>query len=792
MRAGMVFRGIGFSLVTFACAFIFSTCGGKQSSVAPLGRGLRAPPPTHLWGAPSFQAATPCETTLTEALAELDALPTPEGVDESLFSDLKAALREALQNTWTTGVPPVGTGETPMLQTEEKKIVATPPFGEGNIISDLSLTGGGTSYHLAWGYKNIGDYNQDGIVNVMDITPLAVHFHEEADPTNWWIDGNCDTVINIMDITPLAAHFFSDVAGYKVLGSDFSEGEFTEVGDVPFAPPEGEEALRFTAPVPTSGHKYFAVAPYDSEGILGDMSNIVHFDFPPVARITADPPAGDAPLSVTFFAGDSYDPDGGTIVRYRWDLDGDGAYEYDSGGVPTASTDYIDPGSYQARVLVTDDDGDTDTASLTLSVGISEWVHTWGTTIQEEVHAIAVDDDRAVYAVGFTRPIDDNVHLPDKALILKYDAAGDLAWVRSWRENSRAEGAAIDADGTLCVSGIYPGGLLAMRWDPNGNVLWARTWGGDYCEYGHAVAIDDSGHLYVAGTTTSFGAGDSVGGHHKSDAVIVKFDSEGSFLWARTWGGYDENERPYAVVVDAEQNVYVAGSTSLSDIEQYSDLMLLKYDPDGNLLWSKVWGGEGESDGASAITVDDEGNLYICGSTSFGRTEADLLLLKLDSDGSVIWQRAWGGEWSDHGADVRLDAHGGVYVAGHSYGLGLGEWDVLLLKYDLLGNLLWGKLWGTGEWDEGLALAIDEGGTLYIGGYAWNAYGDWKDVWAESIPPDLQMRDVVGVITEPEGTVGVPGGATTIPEGVQDEGAGGANQWGDLYEDALVIKHRPE
>ncbi|OPX22166.1 MAG: hypothetical protein B1H03_05065, partial [Planctomycetales bacterium 4484_113] len=87
------------------------------------------------------------------------------------------------QNTWTTGVPPVGTGETPVLQTEEKKLVSSPPTGEANRVDDLALTDNGDgTYTLTWSYKNIGDYNQDGIVNVMDLTPLAVHLGEQVPP----------------------------------------------------------------------------------------------------------------------------------------------------------------------------------------------------------------------------------------------------------------------------------------------------------------------------------------------------------------------------------------------------------------------------------------------------------------------------------------------------------------------------------------------------------------------------------------------------------------------------------
>ena len=270
-------------LATLGAIALVLSCGGRKAP--SLSSDWTTGVPARHSPAPLLSPTTNNEqptTTLSEALADLDALPTPEGVDEAVFSALKSALREALQNTWTTGVPPVGTGETPVVQGEEKKLVSKPPTGEANRVDDLEITDlhDGT-YTLTWSYRNTGDYNQDGIVNVMDITPLAVHFNESADETNEWIDGNGDSVINIADITPLAANFFTDCAGYSVQAADAADGTFNGIALESLNDASGEGRLILSFDLPPGAPRFVRVVPLDGEEVEGTASDVLHVLDPP-------------------------------------------------------------------------------------------------------------------------------------------------------------------------------------------------------------------------------------------------------------------------------------------------------------------------------------------------------------------------------------------------------------------------------------------------------------------------------------------------------------------------------
>jgi PKD repeat protein len=88
---------------------------------------------------------------------------------------------------------------------------------------------------------------------------------------------------------------------------------------------------------------------------------------PPEITLKANPLAGNAPISITFDASDSFDPDGGTAFNYEWDWESDGIYDADTGSVPTAMHIYTVAGDYTATVRVTDDDTNTSTASIDIS-----------------------------------------------------------------------------------------------------------------------------------------------------------------------------------------------------------------------------------------------------------------------------------------------------------------------------------------------------------------------------------------------------------------------------------------
>lgn len=280
--------------------------------------------------------------------AELSALPAPDGVDRELFVRLKQALAQALVTRQSQGDE---------LLLANGKVVATPPRGPKNLIDDLVLDQDDGSGDLTWSYRNSGDYNQDGLVSVLDLTPLAAHFQENVEggaAVNEVIDGNEDGVIDIKDITPLAASFGVELADYAVEGADAAEGPFAEVGSADLTSASGEGRKKLTYHLDTLDNGYYRVVPRDSGRVEGDPSNtvvVIQEEQPPIIN-SVSPLSGSPGDEVTFTA----DVIGTEPFTYAWD--------FGAAADPSTSADASpqvtlgDAGNYTCSLTVTNDFGE--------------------------------------------------------------------------------------------------------------------------------------------------------------------------------------------------------------------------------------------------------------------------------------------------------------------------------------------------------------------------------------------------------------------------------------------------
>lgn len=267
--------------------------------------------------------------------------------------------------------------------------------------------------------------------------------------------------------------------------------------------------------------------------------------------------------------------------------------------------------------------------------------------------------------------------------LIRCDAAGDTVWTRLYGGSS-ADGAYSlrqTSDGGTIVAahtssfGAGQHDVYLLKLDSDGDTAWTRSYGGPGGDFLRSVyQTADGGYVAVA-ETFSFGQGGA-------DIYLVRTDSTGDLKWAATYGG-PSSDYAYAVQETSDKGIIMAGYTSSFGAGSF-DVYLLKTDSLGVLLWANTYGGPSQDYGYSVSETMD-GGFVIAGYTlSFG-AGGDVYLVRTDRDGNLLWSRTYGGTAGDYGWSVRETSDSGFVIGGYTASFGAGLTDFYLIKTDRLG-----------------------------------------------------------------------------------------------------------
>jgi len=251
-------------------------------------------------------------------------------------------------------------------------------------------------------------------------------------------------------------------------------------------------------------------------------------------------------------------------------------------------------------------------------------------------------------------------------------------------------------------------------------MLWTKTYGGKSWDEGWAVQQTTDGGYIVAGYTLSFGAGNY-------DVYLIKTDANGDMLWTKTYGGRKE-DYGRAVQQTTDGGYIVAGYTR-SFGAGWKDVYSIKTDANGNILWTKTYGGV-NNDHGYAVEQTADGGYIVAGETySFAAGKADVYLIKIDVNGNTLWTKTYGGADIDIGYAVQQTTDGGYIVAGETSSFGAGWKDMYLIKTDANGNIRWTKTYGGSAVDEVYAVQQTTDGRYIVVGETYNFGAGGADVY---------------------------------------------------------------
>jgi hypothetical protein len=209
------------------------------------------------------------------------------------------------------------------------------------------------------------------------------------------------------------------------------------------------------------------------------------------------------------------------------------------------------------------------------------------------------------------------------------------------------------------------------------------------------------------------------------DVYVLKLDATGTKVWEKTFGGsYDD--RAYCIQQTSDGGYIVAGYTWSSS--EWEDVYILKLDANGNKLWEKTFGGS-DNDGAWFIQQTIDGGYIVAGYTkSYGSGWYNAYLLKLDGAGNKVWEKVFGGSSWDEARSIQQTNDGGYIVAGYTSSFGAGSYDVYVLKLDTTGTKVWEKTFGGSYDDRAYCIQQTSDGGYIVAGYTWSP-SEWEDVY---------------------------------------------------------------
>ncbi|MGK4567347.1 hypothetical protein [Flavobacterium sp. 3HN19-14] len=359
----------------------------------------------------------------------------------------------------------------------------------------------------------------------------------------------------------------------------------------------------------------------------------------------------------------------------------------------------------------------------------------------------------------------------DKAMAVATDANNNIFVVGQFTSNTLTfPGYDYDLTNTFPINTFES---FVAKYDTSGNIIWAKKISGSGAEKASCIAVDSVGNFYVAGIfdSISLTIGSNVltnaGGN---DIFIVKYDTNGNVIWAKSDGGTGD-EYCNGIAVDINGNIIIAGgyksptltigSITLNNganSNDDSDILIAKYDNAGNSIWAKSWNGTAE-DMANDVAVDASGNIIFTGyfhSPSIGdgssgltadtNTESSIFLIKCNPSGELFWQRKWSGSLANVGRDLTVDSEGGIYfIAQYQGGYITFETTTLysdvngastVVKYNPNGSVAWAKICASSR-VLAKSVAVDSNKNLYVAGDMLNGFS-----FGESLTYQFELGDI--------------------------------------------------
>ncbi len=390
-----------------------------------------------------------------------------------------------------------------------------------------------------------------------------------------------------------------------------------------------------------------------------------------------------------------------------------------------------------------------------------EWVYNYGNSGSEIGLAVTETAGGGYIAVGAK----DSESFSDEWWIIKLDDDGVIVWEKCIGSTrfDRAYDVKQTADGGYAIAGSFgDDGDIAehngitdfslLKLDANGEIEWQKFHGTPFNNLVHSLSLTADGGYMLAGNSNGLAPGDNI-----SKGLFIKLSPGGELEWMKEYGG-SISEEIYSIQQTSDFGYVAAGCTNsvdgvLEGNNGGNDLWVIKMDQDGELEWSKTYGGS-ESEATRSIRQAADGGYIVAAYTASGDGDVsenyggqDAWLVKLDENGDLEWERNYGGEKQDRALSVRNASTGGYLVGGwtrssdQDVSNNSGLIDIWIFKIDDDGEIEWEQTFGGGGIDQCFDAKETFDGGIVATGNTNSSNGDFPlnngsfDFWVMKLSP---------------------------------------------------------
>jgi len=313
-------------------------------------------------------------------------------------------------------------------------------------------------------------------------------------------------------------------------------------------------------------------------------------------------------------------------------------------------------------------------------------------------------------------------------LLLKIDESGEEEWMHnlSFSPSDRANMLLESFDSGIIIVGktVSPindsKDILILKTNQSGHVEWYNNYGNDEDEEAHHIySLNDNGYI-ICGQSIEKNTGFNM-------LLLLKVDLDGNQVWSKTYGG-NGDDFGYSVIEENDGSYLVAGMTKSSG-DFNGDAWLLKIDSNGNEVWRRLYGGT-DIDLVRHLTRTSDGYAMIGNTTSYGSGNNDIFVIKVDYEGIQQWSSTFGGVGTDIGRKIINYNNEGFVLIGYTDSFGEGNgFNNWLIKIDELGNVIWDKTFGGDGNDRALSGIKTSDNGFILSGFSDSNSSDLPNVY---------------------------------------------------------------